>query len=321
MILQRCQINFINKMAINENRKSIMITGGNGLVGRYLTSMLLGEGFKVSHLSRKQEQFGRIRVFRWDPGKQIVAPEAFEGVDYIIHLAGANIGEKRWTKNRKEEIIKSRVDSAHLIYRTFKENRIPLKALISASAIGYYGSVTSEKIFTENDPPADDFLGTTCRLWEEAADTFEKSGIRTVKIRTAVVLEKSDSALSKLLTPAGFGVFPRLGTGRQYVPWIHIEDLCRIYLKAIQDESMNGAYNAVAPQYIRQSEFMKILAQVMNKYFFHLPVPAILLRTALGEMSDVVLKGSRVSSGKIINAGFQFKHDTLQDALVKAINN
>jgi uncharacterized protein (TIGR01777 family) len=308
-------IKIINMTTVTESRKSIMITGGSGLVGRYLTSMLLGEGFKVSHLSRKQDQFGRVRVFRWDPEKQIVAPEVFDGIDYIINLAGANIGEKRWTNKRKEEIRKSRVDSAILINRIVTENRIPLKAFISASAAGYYGSLTSEKIFTEDDPPADDFLGTTCRLWEEAADMFEKSGIRTVRIRTAVVLEKNESALSKLLKPAGFGVFPKLGTGRQYMPWIHIEDLCRIYLKAILDDNMKGAYNAVAPQHITQSEFMRTLAQVMDRYFFHPPVPAFILRIALGEMSDVVLKGSRVSAEKITKSGYMFLYPDLKGSL------
>lgn len=307
-------------MSITENRKSILITGGSGLVGRHLTSMLLAEGYKVSHLSRKQDQFGKVRVFRWDPGKHIVAPDVFDGIDYIIHLAGANIGEKRWTKKRKEEIISSRIDSADLIYRTILENRIPLKAFISASAVGYYGSVTSEKIFTENNPPAEDFLGNTCRLWENEADKFEKSGIRSVRIRTAVVLEKSDSALARMLIPARTGIFPRMGNGRQYMPWIHIEDLCGIYLKAIQENNMNGAYNAAAPQETTNLRFIKSLGRVMNRSGIILPVPAIILKAIFGEMSSVILKGSRVSAEKIIDAGFQFKFENLQDALDNAIN-
>ncbi|MCU0471822.1 MAG: TIGR01777 family oxidoreductase [Bacteroidales bacterium] len=314
-------MNFINHMAIIENKKSIMITGGSGLVGRYLTSLLLAEGYKVSHLSRKQDQFGRVRVFRWDPGKQIVAPEIFEGIDYIIHLAGANIGEKRWTKKRKEEIRKSRVDSAQLIYRVITENSIPLKAFISASAVGYYGSVTSETILTENDHPTDDFLGITCRLWEEAACKFEKSGTRSVRIRTAVVLEKSDSALARMLIPARLGIFPRFGNGRQYMPWIHITDLCRIYLKAIQDDNMNGAYNAVAPEGTTNLRFMKTLARVMNRSGLCFPVPSFVLRTIFGEMSSVILKGTRVSAEKIMKAGFQFNYINLHEALDNIINN
>ncbi|MDQ1296856.1 MAG: hypothetical protein QG611_835 [Bacteroidota bacterium] len=308
-------------MAAFENKKSIMITGGSGLVGRYLTSLLLAEGYKVSHLSRGQDHFGRVRVFRWDPGKQIVAPEVFEGIDYIIHLAGANIGEKRWTKKRKEEIRKSRIDSALLIYRTVAENRIPLKAFISASAVGYYGSVTSETIFDENEHPADDFLGITCREWEEAACKFEKSGIRAVRIRTAVVLEKSESALARLLIPGRIGVFPRPGSGRQYLPWIHIEDLCRIYLKAIQDDNMTGAYNAAAPEQTTYLKFMKTMARVMNRSGLFLPVPSFVLRAILGEMSSVVLRGTRISAEKIQKAGFQFKFEKLHEALYNAIHN
>jgi uncharacterized protein len=295
-----------NRQLATGNRQSVLITGGSGLVGRYLTSLLLAEGYIVSHLSRTSNHFGRVRVFRWDPGKKIIDPVIFEGVDYIIHLAGANIGEKWWTGNRKEEIINSRVESAKLLHKSVSDTGKTLKAFISASAIGYYGSTTTERIFVEEDPAADDFLGTTCRLWEEAADLFKESGIRTVKIRTGVVLEKSDSALKKLLIPARFGVFPRLGNGKQYMPWIHIADLCGIYLKAINDEKMEGAYNAVSPQHIIQSEFMRTLAIVINKTLFHPPIPAILLRTALGEMSDVVLKGSRVSAEKILNAGYEF---------------
>jgi uncharacterized protein (TIGR01777 family) len=292
----------------------VLITGGSGLIGRYLTSMLLGEEISVSHLSRKQAQSGRVRVFCWDPEKQIIDPSAFNRVDCIIHLAGANIGEKRWTKERRDEIIRSRVDSARLLHKTITENHIILKSFISASAIGYYGSVTSEKIFKESDPSADDFLGTTCKLWEEAADLFKNEGIRTVKIRTGVVMERNDSALARLLVPAALGLFPISGNGYQYLPWIHISDLCNIYLKAVKDETMEGAYNAVAPQHIQNREFMRTLAKVMNRSFLHPPVPALVFKTIFGQMSDVILKGSRVSPDKIINAGYKFTYDNLAGA-------
>jgi uncharacterized protein (TIGR01777 family) len=300
-------------------QQSVLITGGSGLVGRYLTSLLLEAGYKVSHLSRRSNSFGKVSVYRWNPYKQIADPLIFQGVDYIIHLSGANIGEKRWTKKRKEEIINSRVQSARFLYKIVSENKTQLKAFITASAIGYYGSVTAEKIFSEEDSPGTDFLGNTCRIWEETADLFGGDRIRIVKIRTAVLLEKSDSALSKLLIPARIGVFPRLGNGRQYMPWIHIRDLCGIYLKAIQDEKMEGAYNAVSPLHITQSEFMRTLAQVMKKPFFHPPVPLIFLKTALGEMSDVVLKGSRVSAEKIKNSEYSFIYPELDGALKNII--
>jgi uncharacterized protein (TIGR01777 family) len=297
------------------NAVSILISGGSGLIGRYLTSELLSSGFNVSHLSRKAEQFGKVRVHRWDPVKGILDPSNLTGVDYIIHLAGANIGEKSWSVQRKNEIISSRVASANLILRTIRENGIPLKAFISASAIGYYGSVTSERIFREEDPPGNDFLGKVCLKWENAADEFQNAGIRVVKVRTGVVLEKNDSALSKLMMPAKSGFLVQTGNGKQYMPWIHITDLCRIYLKVINDPGMSGAYNAVSPQSVTHAGFMKTLAKVMGKSVFPVPVPAIVLKAALGEMSKVVLEGSRVSSDKLMNSGFEFLYSDLTTAL------
>jgi uncharacterized protein len=296
-------------------QESVLITGGSGLVGRYLTSLLLSEGYKVSHLSRNHNENGKVSVFTWDPGKQIIDPAAFIGVDYLIHLAGANIGEKRWTAARKKEIVSSRVESAGLLHKTVAGNKFPLKAFISASATGYYGSVTSGKIFTEEDSPGKDFLGNTCRLWEEGADLFQASDIRTVKIRSGVVLEKSDSALTKMMKPARFGFLVQTGSGRQYMPWVHISDLCSIYLKAIKDQNLSGAYNAVSPQHLTHKEFLKTLALIMQKPVFPLPVPAFILYTVLGEMSDVILKGSRVSSQKIISAGHSFLFPEIKMAL------
>jgi hypothetical protein len=295
--------------------EKVLITGGSGLIGRYLTSVLLTEGYDVAHLSRKQDQFGRVRVFRWNPEKGILDPLVFEGVDYIVHLAGANIGDKKWSDSRKKEIESSRVDSAKLLFKVISENNIHIKAFISASAVGYYGSVASDKIFKEDDPPANDFLGTVCRKWEEAADQFAQTGARIVKVRTAVVMEKNDSALSKFLAAARFGLFPRLGGGRQYMPWIHPEDLCNIYLKAVKDETMCGAYNAASPHHITQAEFMKSLAETLNRFCFSPLVPSILLKAALGEMSVVALKGSRINPEKIINSGFKFKFSRLESAL------
>jgi hypothetical protein len=302
------------------NQQKVLITGGSGLIGRYLTSILLGEGYDVAHLSRKQDQFGRVRVFRWDPVKGIIDPVVFDGVDYIVHLAGANIGEKRWSNKRKMEIENSRVDSAKLLFKVISENNIPIRAFISASAVGYYGSVTSDNIFTENDPPANDFLGAVCRKWEETADSFSAAGARVVKIRTGVVMEKSDSALSKMMMPARFGLLVQTGNGRQYMPWIHITDLCSIYLKAITDDKMFGAYNAVSPQHVTHKVFVKTLAQVMGKAVFPVPVPGFILKAALGEMSDVVLKGSRVSAEKIIFSGQKFLYPELVGALKEVLN-
>ncbi len=298
---------------------SVLITGGSGLIGTHLTSSLLAKGYSVSHLSRKTIKGGRVRSFIWDPEKRYADPEAFEGVDFIVHLAGANIGEKRWTKRRKSEILESRVNSAEFLFETVKSLGINLKGFISASASGIYGSETSEKIFNETDPPAGDFLGSVCKLWEESADAFERAGIRTVKIRSGVVLDKRDSALSRLMMPAKFGFLVQIGSGEQYMPWIHIHDICNIYIKAIEDNLMIGAYNAVTPQQVTHSEFIHSLAQTMKVRLFPIPVPDFLLRTVLGEMSVVVLKGNRISSAKIRDAGYSFVFGDLKRALENII--
>jgi len=295
--------------------RSVLITGGTGLIGRYLTRALQADGYKVAHLSRQPRTRGNINVFSWDPSQGYIDPAALEGIDCIIHLSGANIGEKRWTEPRKREIISSRVESANLLYTTIAERHIRLKAFISASATGYYGSSSSQRIFTEEDPPSDDFLGTTCRLWEEAALQFESTGIRTVRIRTAVVLEKTDSALSRLMAPARFGLVVRTGSGRQYFPWIHIADLCNIYLQAVSDDTMSGAFNAVAPQHISHNDFVRTMARVMKRPVFLPPVPGWLLRAVLGEMSDIVLNGSRISSDKITRSGYRFIFPEAEGAL------
>ena len=309
-----------NQPSTNSQKNfSVLITGGSGLIGKHLTTFLLDAGYKVSHLSRNGDLSGKVRVFLWAPEKKFIDPEALEGIDFIVHLAGANIGEKRWTRKRKEEIFKSRVDSARLLHSTVVARGIRLKAFISASATGIYGSETSQKIFNEEDLPANDFLGYVCNKWEESADRFSNSGIRTVKIRSAVVLEKNDSALSKLMMPGKLGFLIQSGNGLQYVPWIHINDLCDIYMKAIEDSGMNGAYNAVAPQYVTHRDFMNVLAKVMKLPVLSVPIPGFVLRAILGELSDVILKGSRVSSEKIMNMGYQFLFSTLEDALTNVI--
>lgn len=296
-------------------QQSVLITGGSGLVGRYLTSLLLEEGYNVSHLSRKQSSAGRVRVYRWDPVNRIPANIFPSDFDYIIHLAGESIWGKRWNSRQKELIIKSRVDSTRFLYESFSSEDSKIKAFISASAIGYYGSLTSEKTFTESDPPADDFTGSVCRKWEETADLFSQSGIRTVKLRTGVVLEKNSGALGMLMIPARYGIFSYPGKGNHYLSWIHIQDLCRIYLEAIRNNNLQGPYNAVSPYQVTYREFLKTLASVMGKPFFHPPLPAFLLKLYFGEMAAMIMAGSKVDSGKIIKTGFNFAFENLYDAL------
>lgn len=300
---------------VDERKGGVLITGGSGMIGTNITSVLLSEGYNVTHLSRLEKPGGDVKVYSWDPGKGILDPAVFTGIDHVIHLAGANIGEKRWTDNRKKELRESRIDSANLIHKVLKENNLKIKTFISASGISYYGTQTSERIYREDDPPAGDFLGNLCREWEEAADRFASEGIRTVKIRTAVTLEKNDLALKRMTFPAKFGFIGMTGNGKQYMPWIHNQDICGIYLKALMDEKMSGAYNAVAPEHASHEEFMRTLAKVLRKPFLPIPAPALALKIVYGEMAGIVLEGSRVSSEKIINAGYRFRFGCLDKAL------
>jgi uncharacterized protein len=293
----------------------VLISGGTGLIGKHLTAKLKEKGYNVALLSRNTGQKTGLQLYHWDPGKSEIDSGAISDADFIIHLAGANIGERRWTRERRKLILESRVKSGDLLLRSVTANNNKLKAFISASAVGYYGAITSDKIFYEEDPPSSDFLGETCLKWEQSADRFEEKGIRTIKIRTGVVLSSHGGALAKMIIPVKMGVGSAIGNGEQYMTWIHVEDLCNIYVKAIEDVKMRGAYNAAAPDHRTNKEFTKSLAQALRKPFWFPNIPAFALKILFGEMSDILLKGSRVSSEKLISEGYSFKFPDLENAL------
>lgn len=300
---------------------TVLLTGGSGLIGRHLCRCLKEKGYEVTVLSRSRKNSSAISTYIWDIEKMEIEGEAIDNADYIIHLAGENIGEKRWTARRKQQIINSRIKTGQLLFEKVREQHKNLKAFISASAVGYYGAITSKSIFSENDPPADDFLGETCKKWEQTADRFQESGIRTVKIRTGIVLTKQGGVLSRLLTPVIMGIGSAIGNGKQYMPWIHIEDLCGIYIKAIEDVLMEGAYNAVAPDQKTNEEFTLTIARVCKKPFWFPHIPGFIIRLLLGEMSKMLLKGSRISSDKIQRSGYKFMFPDLESALTDLIPN
>jgi uncharacterized protein (TIGR01777 family) len=297
-------------------KKNVLISGGSGFVGKHLTALLIEKGYSVSILSRSEKQdTTEISFYKWDVDHDYLEEEAIRKADYIIHLAGENIAEKKWTSKRKSEIVNSREKSTHLIYSVLKKQNKKLDAFISASATGIYGAFNGEKICTEETPPANDFLGSTCQKWEQANDFIENLNIRTVKIRTGLVLGENEGILKKLVPifKAGFG--SALGSGKQYMPWIHIDDLCKIYLEAIENTNMNGAYNAAVKDNTSNAVFSKTLAKIYG-YTIWLPnVPAFLLRFVMGEMSKMILTGQRVSSKKIKKLGFEFQFTNLEVAL------
>lgn len=294
-------------------KEIVLITGANGLVAKEL-SKKLERDYTVRFLTRKKQN---SNYFEWDIKKGTIDEKAFENVSHIIHLAGANISEKRWTDERKKELISSRVDSAALLLKTLQKNNIRLKSFISASGINYYGTKTTEKIFTENDDPGNDFLSKVVILWEKAADDFKEQNVaeRVVKIRTAVVLSEKDGALKKMLPPVKMGIGSPIGTGKQYMPWIHINDICSIYEFALKNSELDGAFNANSPQHTTNENLTKNMAEVLHKPLFMPNVPAFVLKLMFGELSEALLEGSRASSEKIQKAGFQFEFPELKRAL------
>jgi len=295
--------------------ETVLITGGSGLIGRNLCFGLKERGFKVAILSRTGNTNSDLPSYALNIAEDENTKKAIATADYIIHLAGANIGEKRWTTGRKQEIIDSRVKTAQLIFKILKNNNNKIKAFISASATGYYGAVTSEKIFNENDPPGSDFLGSVCQVWEQSADSYEELGARVIKIRTGIVLTGRGGALEKMLFPVKLVLGSAFGAGNQYIPWIHIDDLCNIYIKAIEDVKMRGVYNAVAPEHITNKEFTRSLSKTLKKPFWFPNIPAVVIKLVFSEMSVMILNGSRVSCHKIREAGYDYLFPEIQGAL------
>lgn len=297
-------------------QKNVLITGGTGFIGRYLTEKLLEKGYTVSILTRnsKPDKDG-ISYYIWDVDAYSIDESAVLNADYIIHLAGENIAEERWTSKRKAAIRDSRVQSARLIYDTLKKSNKRIDAFVSASGIGYYGSVNGEGICTENTLPANDFVGKVCQDWEKTADLMVGLGIRTVKIRTGLVLGKDEGILKKLNPIFKKGLGSALGSGKQYMPWVHVHDLCMMYIEAIENGRMTGPYNATINDSTTNLIFSRELANSFGFSIWLPNVPAFLIRLALGQRAVLLLTGRRVSSDKIKKLGFRFQFKNLRKAL------
>ena len=307
-------------MAHSAALQTVLISGGSGLVGTQLSKLLLQKGYKVTHLSRSSKPAfdSRIQVYKWHPSAHNMPLEAVAEADYIINLAGESVASGRWTDDRKQRILKSRIDSVctfRVVLQTLEKQGKPApKAFITASAVGIYGSHEGvTKPFTETAKPATDFLAEVTQKWEAAADALEPYTNRVVKLRIGVVLSKEGGALEKMLPPARLGLSAVVGSGKQGMSWIHIDDLCGMFLYAIEQSGLKGTYNAVAPQPASNEAFTKTMAQVIRRPAF-LSVPGFALKLAMGEMADIVTAGSYVSSQKIEEAGFHFDFPELKPA-------
>ncbi len=302
--------------------KNICITGGTGMVGSALMKMFSGKDYELTVLSRSKKAHDQAKVFTWDIHKQQLEDEALVSADYVVHLTGANIGSARWTDQRKKEIRDSRVESTRLLRdRLSKLDKKP-ETFLAASAVGIYGHHTGGILVDEDRvKPGDDFIATVAREWEEEVLKIAELGIRVVILRAGLVLSMEDGALPKLVTPIKFGVGAPVGSGDQYISWIHIDDLCRLYLFAVENEKMSGIYNAVSPHPETNADFMREIAKILDKPFFMPNIPSFVLRILFGEMASTILGGNRVSSKKIEGMGFEFKYPTLGIALEDLLKN
>lgn len=298
----------------------ILISGGTGLVGKALTNRLITEGHEVRILSRSPKSNKEIKSFYWNVEKNEIDEKAFDGVEHIVHLAGSGIADKRWTEVRKQDIIDSRVNSMKLITDVVKKKNIQLKSFVGASAIGIYGMTTSSRIFSESDKGGDDFLTQSCTQWENSYQQIQTLSTKNCIIRIGVVLSKNGGALKRLLPLFNLGLGSAVGSGKQYMPWIHIDDLVSVFHEALFNPNYNGIYNAVSTQETTNQSFSKQLAKSLLKPFFLPNIPTFALKLVFGEMANVLLEGSRVSSDKLTNTGFQFQFPTINEALKDIIS-
>ncbi|QHS55985.1 TIGR01777 family protein [Mucilaginibacter sp. 14171R-50] len=294
--------------------KSILITGGSGLLGRELTKALLNSGHSVAHLSRSAPKNPQVKTFLWDVKNDVIDEHCIDGIDTIIHLAGAGIAEKRWTEKRKKEIVESRTKSIALIYRLMGSKPNQVTTVLSASGIGYYSN-RGDELLTEDKEPALDFIGTCCVEWEKAVDEGAQFGLRIVKFRTGVVLTTKGGALPQLARPIKMGVGSALGNGRQWVSWIHHHDVIAMYLFGLSNDQLTGVFNMSAPFPVTNSELTRAVANHLHRPLWAPKVPAFLIKLLFGQMASLVLGSTKVSVQKIQEAGFKFNYPDITGAL------
>jgi uncharacterized protein len=295
-------------MAINK----ILVTGGTGLIGKALCKLLQAKGYEVTILSRNKKPESTYPIFTWDYQSEFIEAGAFKGVDAIIHLAGAGIADQRWSTGRKKILLESRTLTSKLLYAQLKATPNQVKTVIAASAIGIYGIENAPAMMTEDSPSGSDYLATITKEWEAATCQLKELNIRLVQMRIGVVLSNQGGALVKILAPP---ITAPLGKGNQYMSWIHMDDVCGMFLWALQNEQISGPYNLVAPDPLTNKEFTKKAAKIYNKPFLPIPVPKLVLQLMLGQMAEIVLGGSKISNEKIVAAGYAFKFPDFEGAV------
>jgi uncharacterized protein (TIGR01777 family) len=294
--------------------KKILVTGANGLIGTRLQQMLLGEGYDIHTIGRGQKDSGIVKSFVWDVEAQKMDVNALKGIDGIIHLAGAGVADKRWTDERKKEIMDSRVESTRLLLSTLAKTPNQVKTIVSASAVGYYGDCGDELI-TEDHAPADNFLAEVTKKWEDEVKKSEALGIRHVCCRIGIVLAKDGGALPELVKTLPIGVGGYFSKEPLYYPWVHIDDVCGIMIHALENEKVLGSYNTTAPKPVPVKQLLKIIIGVKRSHAVLVPVPEFALKLAMGEMADMLFSSQKCSDEKILKTGYKFYFPDLKGAL------
>lgn len=297
--------------------ETVLITGGTGMIGQRLTQLLLAKGYQVAYLSREQQSIPNVKIYRWNIEKKFLEEGALREVDYIVHLAGAGIADQRWSSKRKQEIIKSRTQSIELIARRLQEQPYNVKACVSASGIGFYGADTGNTRVSEQSVSGSDFVAHVTRHWEKSVELIDTMGIRTVKLRTGIVLSTEGGALPKMALPVQWGVGAPLASGKQWISWIHINDLCRLYIEAMENPQWHGIYNAVASTPVTNETFTRQVAEVLHRPLWLPNIPSVVLKTLFGEMSSLVIGGNYVINQRIkAETNFIFQFNDLKIALL-----
>ncbi len=305
----------MNKIA----KKVILIGGGDGLVGRHIISLIDKNEYDIVVLSRskKKSEVSGVQYAVWDTDSKTM--DDIPAPDHIINLAGAGIADERWTPARKNLLISSRVNSAATIKKYLQSHNLTPRSYISASAVGYYGNRSNE-VLTEQSSAGHEFMSDCCMQWEDAAQETGSYCQRHIILRIGIVLSAAGGALPKMLMTKSFGLFNYFGTGNQYYPWIHIDDLCRIFIQAIENETYNGVYNAVAPQEITNKNMMREIMEICPFKGLLLPAPAFMLKLILGEMARVVLNSDRVIPQRLSAVGFSFTYTKAGEAVRELIH-
>ena len=294
--------------------KKILVTGGTGLVGNMLTKKLQDQGYEVSIMTRSPEKVKNLKAFYWDIKKQEIDEKCLDGIDTIIHLAGENIADGRWTDERKKVLVSSRTESIGLIYDLMKRKEHQVKTVLSASAVGFYGD-RGEEILDETSKPGTGFLAYCCEEWEKAVEQGTELGLRVVKFRIGLLLTPKGGVLDIFKLMVKSFTATKLGSGEQWFPWIHSDDLIGMFLWAVENEDAKGVYNATAPNPDRNKEFTKTLSDVLHRPFWPFAIPKAMFKLLMGEKSELVLMSTHTKPDKIIKAGYTFKFLSLKSAL------